>query len=231
MVTKLQKKLDTFRSLRDRKIINKNKARRRERKIYSRMDNLIDDLHHKTINFLTKTFDHIVIPCFESQEMSKNIKIKGLNRNLLQMKHFLFRQRLEQKCLMRKCTMTICTEEYTTMTCGRCGSLKKVGSLDVYSCPNCKLVVDRDVNGARNILIKVLNESQMNLFPMELTRQLTSVKGNVIRMLNVYICTLTNVAEPCIFTLFSQRSSMLLNFYLLEFNLDNLRRTKISGIL
>ena len=53
--------------------------------------------------------------------------------------------------------MEICTEEYTSKTCGRCGELNDVKALDVYSCNKCKLVIDRDVNGARNIYIKVLN--------------------------------------------------------------------------
>ena len=43
--------------------------------------------------------------------------------------------------------MEICTEEYTSKTCGRCGELNDVKAL----------VIDRDVNGARNIYIKVLN--------------------------------------------------------------------------
>ena len=89
--------------------------------------------------------------------MVKNSNNRYLNRSLLQLKHYQFQQRLKSKCEVRGCRMEICTEEYTSKTCGRCGELNDVKALDVYSCNKCKLVIDRDVNGARNIYIKVLN--------------------------------------------------------------------------
>ena len=158
LVKKLQTKLDSFKSLRDRKLIPRHRLKRREMKIYCRLNNLIDDLHHKTINLLTQTYDHIILPSFESQEMAKKRKIRGLNRDLLQLKHFLFQQRLKAKCDIRKCSLDICTEEYTSQTCGVCGKINSVKGLDVFSCSQCNLVVDRDVNGARNIAIKRINE-------------------------------------------------------------------------
>ena len=158
IIKKLQHKIDTFKSLRDKKIIKRKRFKRKERQIYCRLNNLIDDLHHKTIDFLTKTFNYIILPSFESQEMTKKIKIRCINRNLLQLKHYLFQQRLKAKCDIRSCTLDICTEEYTSKTCGRCGSLNNVGSKDVYSCNKCNLIIDRDVNGARNIAIKRLKE-------------------------------------------------------------------------
>lgn len=158
LIKKLQTKLDCFQSLRDKKIISRYRFRRKERRIYTRINNLIDDLHHKTCNFLTKTFNHIILPIFESQKMTKGSKIRGLNRDLLQLKHFLFKERLKAKCELRQCSLDICTEEYTSKTCGVCGKLTSVNGKDVFTCDYCDLVIDRDVNGARNIAIKRLNE-------------------------------------------------------------------------
>ena len=45
-------------------------------------------------------------------------------------------------------------ESYTSKTCTHCGCINDVGSSKVYSCKSCNLVIDRDVNGARNIFIK-----------------------------------------------------------------------------
>lgn len=156
---KLQDKLDCFRSLRSKKIISNGRFKRRERHIYFKLNNLIDDLHHKTNSILTNTFEHIILPSFESQDMTKKNKIKGVNRDLLQLKHFLFKQRLISKCKLNKCTIDICTEEYTSKTCGYCGTIVDIKNKDVFSCLNCNLVIDRDVNGARNIAIKRLNET------------------------------------------------------------------------
>jgi IS605 OrfB family transposase len=153
-----QVKLDHFKSLRDKKLIRKSSFKRKERRIYNKINNLIDELHHKTINYLTKQYKYIIIPSFESQDMVKSSKNRFLNRNLLQLKHYKFQQRLKSKCDIRGCHMEICTEEFTSKTCGRCGILNDVKDKDVYTCSNCKLVIDRDVNGARNIFIKVLNQ-------------------------------------------------------------------------
>lgn len=158
MIKKLQNKIDIFKSLRDRKIIKRTRFKRKERRVYFKLNNLIDDLHHKTANFLTKTFNYIILPSFESQEIAKKNKIRCVNRNLLQLKHYLFQQRLKDKCDLRKCTLDICTEEYTSKTCGKCGCLNNVGSKDIFNCIKCGLVIDRDVNGARNIAIKRLKE-------------------------------------------------------------------------
>ncbi len=156
ILSKLQTKIDLFRSLRARKIIKRKSLKQRERKLQFRMSNLIDDLHHKTASFLTKTFDHIILPSFESQDMSRKIKNKKVNRDLMQLQHFKFKQRLIAKCHLNHSTIDICTEEYTSKTCGRCGKLNDVGSKDVYSCNFCLLTIDRDINGARNIAIKRL---------------------------------------------------------------------------
>ena len=50
------------------------------------------------------------------------------------------------------------TEEYTSKTYGHCGALNNVGSRDIFSCNKCNIIIDRDVNGARNIAIKRLKE-------------------------------------------------------------------------
>jgi len=157
IIKKLQVKLDHFKSLRDKKLIQKQSFKNRERRIYIKINNLMDELHHKTINYITKEYKSVIIPSFESQDMVKNSNNRYLNRSLLQLKHYQFQQRLKSKCEIRGCRMEICTEEYTSKTCGRCGELNDVKALDVYSCNKCKLVIDRDVNGARNIYIKVLN--------------------------------------------------------------------------
>jgi putative transposase len=46
------------------------------------------------------------------------------------------------------------TEEYTSKTCTKCGRInQKLGGSKVFRC-GCGMVLDRDFNGARNILLK-----------------------------------------------------------------------------
>jgi transposase len=42
-------------------------------------------------------------------------------------------------------------------TCGRCGHIhEKLGGNKRFKCPACGLEIDRDANGARNILLRYL---------------------------------------------------------------------------
>ena len=156
-IKKLHIKLDLFASLRAKKIIGKNRYTRRVKKIYNRIDNLIDDLHYKTIKSITDDYQLIFLPSFESQEMVRRNKFG--NRNLLGLKHYLFQTRLKNKCFMMKhSNVHICTEEYTSKTCTNCGCLNDfLGMSEIFECSKCNIKIDRDVNGSRNILIKCLS--------------------------------------------------------------------------
>jgi putative transposase len=45
-------------------------------------------------------------------------------------------------------------EAYTSKTCSFCGCLTNVGDSKIYTCQECKQVVDRDINASKNILMK-----------------------------------------------------------------------------
>jgi putative transposase len=58
---------------------------------------------------------------------------------------------------MQNCHLEIVTEEYTSKTCTKCGNIKyDLYGAETYRCSNgeCNLILDRDINGARNIYIK-----------------------------------------------------------------------------
>ena len=43
--------------------------------------------------------------------------------------------------------------------CTNCGNIKHdLGSSKTYNCQNCGITIDRDIGGARSILLKVLTE-------------------------------------------------------------------------
>ena len=156
----IQKKIDTLESLRSQKIIKKSRYNRKRNKIQFRLSNLVDDLHYQTISYLIKTFQTIFIPKFESQELIKINKSKHFRRDLLSLKHYTFRERLIDKSKMKKgCHVYVCTEEFTSKTCGSCGNQNNdLGTNEVYNCKKCGITIDRDVNGARNIFIKNIKE-------------------------------------------------------------------------
>lgn len=79
--------------------------------------------------------------------------------------HYKFKQRLLFKSQeFPWCQVIIVTEEYTSKTCTRCGhDHKRLGDSKVFKCPTCGLEIDRDINGARNILLKYLTERRLSM--------------------------------------------------------------------
>jgi putative transposase len=159
LIKKLQARIDLLQSLKDQKLVSGSRWKRGRLRVQRKLTYLIDDLHWRTIGFLSRNYSTVIIPRFESQEMSMKNKNRTCNRNLLQLKHFMFRKRLEDKFSLIQGTKVIeCTEEYTSQTCTSCGILNKsLGSSEWYSCKNCGLEVDRDINGARNIYLKAFS--------------------------------------------------------------------------
>lgn len=85
--------------------------------------------------------------------LSKNVKYV-----LNQLSHFSFRQHLANKAKEHGCLLKVVTEEYTSQACTKCGMLSKTYNNRIKTCGSCKYEIDRDINGARNILIKNINE-------------------------------------------------------------------------
>ena len=86
----------------------------------------------------------------------------SFERISMTLSHCRFRQYLSHKsCEYPWCKVVICTEEYTSKTCGCCGVINRnLGSLKTFKCPSC---IDRDVNGARNVLLKYITENKSQL--------------------------------------------------------------------
>lgn len=139
-----------------RKKVRLKKAIRHLRK---KIQNMVTDMHYKVANFLCENYKTVIIPEFETQKMVSGGKLNSrVARSMMNLSHYLFRKRLlsvSEEYI--NCSVEIVSEEFTSQTCGKCGELNKdLGSNKVFKCVNkkCKIEIDRDVNGARNILLK-----------------------------------------------------------------------------
>jgi putative transposase len=132
-------------------------------RVYDKIRNLVDDVHKKACKWLCERYSTILIPAFNASEMTKRdgrrIHTKTV-RNMLAWSHYRFRQRLLFKATEYPgVQVKVGTEEYTSKTCGNCGVIhQKLGGNKRFKCPSCGWVCDRDVNGARNIMLKALTE-------------------------------------------------------------------------
>jgi putative transposase len=153
LLRKLKDKISIFAKLRSAKTISNQRYKRKIIKMWSRHRNLINDQHYQLANYLVNNYSKIYIPKFESQKLTKKLG-RTCNFNMLNLQHYQFRERLKFKCIEYGSKFMICTEEYTSKTCGRCGILNEVGSSETFKCSSCKLIIDRDINGSRNIYLK-----------------------------------------------------------------------------
>ena len=59
---------------------------------------------------------------------------------------------------MKNVNYKIIDECYTTKVCTQCTNYKKkLTNENIYECAECGIVIDRDMSGARNILLKAIN--------------------------------------------------------------------------
>ena len=80
---------------------------------------------------------------------------KRIKRLLYLFSYYKFKEKIQFKCKEYGTNIVIVDESYTSKTCTKCGNLHKtLGSNKTYNCKKCNMVIDRDVNGARNILLK-----------------------------------------------------------------------------
>jgi putative transposase len=152
VLQKLDKKISY---LTDRRRTNRKRVtKKRINKLEKRKESLVNELHWQTINRLLKMNDFIFYGDIKSHDIVKNGKNHTLNTDMNNLKFFKFKQRLLFKSIERGKKVYETQEHFTTKTCSFCGSMYKPGLSRVYKCENCKKHIGRDVNAAKNILMK-----------------------------------------------------------------------------
>jgi len=155
---------------------SKTKARKRYKlkkvilRMRQRLRNLVDELHKKLSTWLCRNYEVILLPEFRSSGMigkhNRRLTSKSV-RQMLTWSHYRFRQRLVHKSReFEGVSVVVTSEAYTSQTCGSCGELHKhLGSRKEFECPFCGYSIDRDINGARNVMIRYLsNHNGLLLF-------------------------------------------------------------------
>jgi len=146
-----------------KKILKKNNTKKNIKKlkmINKRIKGHIDEVHWKTINFLTSNYKNILIGDLSTKGIiyNKTSLLKTLNKEIATSYSFYtFRQRLQYKCIIKKCNYKEVKEYYTSKTCSFCSEYnEKLGSNKIFNCSSCNSIFDRDINACRNIILKCI---------------------------------------------------------------------------
>lgn len=139
--------------------MNVEKARVTTAKLQKSLANKRKDFLHKLSTNLVKTYDVIVIEDLKSKNMMKNHK---LAKAIGDASWYEFRSMLEYKCKWYGKQLIIVPPYYTSQECSNChyNSGKKTLDIREWTCDNCGVYHDRDINAAKNILTKGLETLQ-----------------------------------------------------------------------
>lgn len=141
--------------------LDQNKIKRKHAKIlsnkYKRMaDRIIDDYHCKLAKYMAVNNRAIIAPelgnflAHTALSYTTRIKQRVIH-------HSNFSRRLIEACEKYGCEYLYSKEYKTSMTCSYCGHEdKNLGSSETFNCNSCKKTIDRDVNAARNIMMRFL---------------------------------------------------------------------------
>lgn len=155
--------LDDLISRRD-KCRNKQKKRsmtKASRRMRGKIIHLITELHFKAAKFLTDNFDVILLPTFETKQMAGKAKRKIRKKSvrmMLTLSHYKFKQILKWKAQQLGKTVIDCSEAYTSKTHPQTGEIKNIGGAKWIKLLDGSRA-DRDIVGARNILLRALVDS------------------------------------------------------------------------
>ena len=151
------KESDFIRSKRDQ---TESKKRRKSlssalKKKGVKIRNLIEDMQWKAASYLSKNYSKIYFGDIQTKSLLTKAKCyKRTKRLLCSFRFFDFKKKLREKCGDR---LVLVNESWTSKTCGGCQTINhKLGSNETFNCDKCNILIGRDINAARNILVKGL---------------------------------------------------------------------------
>jgi putative transposase len=157
---KLISRKDKSRSHRERRSLNKAMQRHR-----AKIHNLVDELHKKTALFFVGNFDIILLPSFETRQMSdkltRKIEKKSV-RSMLTFSHFRFKRYINHKAAEYGKKVIEANEAYTSKIVSWTGEIQENLGGKRYIRSN-GITVDRDINGARGIMLRALRASSIQI--------------------------------------------------------------------
>jgi putative transposase len=142
--------------------VNYNKARLKVARLQEHVAAQRKDYLHKLSTYIVRTYDIIGIEDLTVSNMIKNHK---LARNIADVSWSEFTRQLEYKAAWyNKTVIRVNTFYASSQTCSNCGTrhpITKDLKVRRWTCPNCGMELDRDINAAINILnesLRILSE-------------------------------------------------------------------------
>ena len=145
--------------------LNKKKKLRKLKKSIKmckrRQANVITDFHNKIAKYLAERNENVIMGDINTRSLcSSQAGMSPFNKTLLKKLRFSeLKKKLKDKCNQYGSGFILINECNTSKLCSNCGNANsELGKSEVYKCEKCKMVIDRDLNGCINILIRYYAE-------------------------------------------------------------------------
>lgn len=135
----------------------REKARKQVALLHEHIANIRKDFWHKTTSNLINTYSAIAIEDLSPKFMIQN---HGLALSASDAGLGIFHTLLDCKAEKAGVEIVRVNPAYTSQVCSDCGNLVgKSLSIRMHMCPHCGLIIDRDLNAARNIYQVAFNSA------------------------------------------------------------------------
>jgi len=130
---------------------NRKNAKLKVARLHEKVSNARADFLHKLSTQLVRSYSLIALEKLASRNMAEQNFGKSINDAGWNM----FANMISYKAESAGCQVVFVDPKNTTQECSRCHDIvKKDISVRIHDCPFCNLVMDRDLNAARNIFIR-----------------------------------------------------------------------------
>ena len=140
----------------------RRRMRHAQARMRQRISDLVDELHWQAARWLTDNYRIILLPTFETQDMTRRAgrRIRSKTaRMMLSFRHYEFKRRLHWKAWQRGALVIDVNEAYTSKTRSWDGGVKENLGGGTVIRDVSGFGMDRDVNGARGIFLRALGDS------------------------------------------------------------------------
>ena len=155
-LTKLENKIKKEqKKLSKKKKDSKNylKQKNKLNKVYRYKKNYINDIIHKATTKLVIEYDIIFMEDINIKDLLSKQELKAKRKKMLSSCLGKIKNYLEYKVLMHDKKLIKIDKYYaSSQICSKCSSRYEVKDNEIYCCPICGNIIDRDLNAAINIL-------------------------------------------------------------------------------
>ena len=154
-LNRIHEKIDKLNSELEKKKINKPTKEKAAKKQWYKLKNIVNELHWKSIKYITDNYENVIMGNISTKSILKNKKTEeSVKRYVCDLSFFKFKERLKYKCSIKGIKLKLIDENFTSKLCSSCGNRNEgENKTKEYKCQKCKIELDRDYNGAKNILI------------------------------------------------------------------------------